>query len=427
MSLSPQQRFWIAAGILLLVGLLTLFFYQSSTSYRWDENYQAGRKDPYSTHVIARLLEDRAGADAFHILTDSLTLPKAKPTSANYVFIGEGLWLDSLEIDRLLAFIRQGNTAFVSSLTLPEGFVNAVAEARACPPWNDYPGLTDTLMIVGLYEPAWTVQDDILLQFRYRDDFRPYRWRYIDPFTGCAKDDEVALLGYMGTDMPNFVRLPLGEGRLILHSTPLAFSNLTLLDEEAVAYAERAFSHLAEGPIYWDEWTKVTESVARSRNSEAFSPPERRLSDQSPLQYILRQPALSWAWYMLLALGLLHLLFKTRRRQRIQPLPRANTNTSLEFLDTISRLYFLQKDHRKLALLQTRLFRAWVHQHYDLPGHQFDEAFVEELAARAKWPREKLRELLEQFRQIEGARQIKEKTLMAYHRKLEALYRLRTS
>ena len=147
-------------------------------------------------------------------------------------------------------------------------------------------------------------------------------------------------MGYFNDEFSNFARIKYGKGQLLLHTTPIAFSNFHLLREQNVEYAGRVFSHLVEGPIYWDNYSNVSLALARRMNDLAYYNPYKTFNDEGPLQYILSQPALAWTWYLGLTLALLYLLFRAKRKQRVIPVLEPNHNTSLEFISTIGRLVF---------------------------------------------------------------------------------------
>ncbi|MCP4158108.1 MAG: hypothetical protein GY757_60955, partial [bacterium] len=202
---------------------------------------------------------------------------------------------------------------------------------------------------------------------RYKEKI--YNWQYIESYFFCEEEYSLVELGRMNNSFINFARVKYGDGTFYFHTTPLAFTNISMLEKQSLEYANRVFSHLQPGDIYWDRYSQISERVGRRRN-QARNGGERRFSTQSPLQYILSQPALAWAWYLLLAVGVLYLLFRTKRKQRIIPVLERNTNTSLAFLSTIGRLYFLQNNHRQLCLQKTRLFQGFIREHYNLQSRE---------------------------------------------------------
>lgn len=423
-----NKRIWIAAGMLVVVGALALLF-TSEKQWDWRESYQQKSRDPYGTNVIAELLEAYFPGKPFALLKDSLSALPDIYAQSNYVFIGEGLLLDSTEADQLLRFVEKGNRAFIASRTLPALLTDQLFPSMYCEeryvPWSDYETVVDSAVRFALSHPALRKPSPPVYRYPYRDEYRPYRWQYIDTIFFCAgKATGLEKLGTFEGGYPNFARLPYGEGHLLVHTNPIAFSNVQLLEESALHYAERVFSHLLEGPIYWDEHTKAPERVARSQNYQSEPrPEERRLDARSPLQYVLAQPALTWAWYLLLALVLLYLLFRAKRRQRIVPVLEKNENTSLEFVATIGRLFLMQSDHRRVAQLQMKLFRSFINRHYGIRHQELDCEFVEKLAGKSEIPERSIQELLEQYNQIEAASRISGDDLVAFHRKVDHFYK----
>lgn len=409
-------------GILLILVLLTiLLFRQSRSRFDWSPTYDAESKEPYGTYVIEELLRTYFPEQGFEVVRDSLhgQLSTSGDTLANYVFIGEALFLDSLDVEELLTFVENGNTAFISSRTIPYNLMEYLYY-NECDGyyWDDYAGLRDTFVRLNFAAADLKTEAGYPLHFAYRNQPRPYNWSYIESVYFCESDYQFEELGRMNDTLINFMRAPYGEGTFYLHTTPIVFSNYHLLDSTNLAYANGAFSYLPPGKIYWDEYSKTLESVGRQRNNS-----QRQLSAESPLQYILSQPALTWAWYLLLAMGLLFLLFRTKRRQRVIPVLQPNTNTSLEFVFTIGRLYFLQNSHRKLALQKMKLFQNFVRERYQLRGHELDAEFIEKLIAKSEVSPKLIDKILLVHRNITNSKLVTENTLIDFHNLMDEFYR----
>jgi hypothetical protein len=214
------------------------------------------------------------------------------------------------------------------------------------------------------------------------------------------------------------------DGAFYLHTTPVVFSNIQLLEKTALDYADRVFSHLEEGAIYWDKSSKVSEATARQLNNNPIPPSERRLSNETPLQYILSQPPLAGAWYTLLGAALLYLLFRAKRRQRIIPVMDQNANTSLEFVRTIGRLYFLQNNHRQLSLQKMKLFKAFVREKYQITlRNEQDEALIERLVNKSEVPEDIIKNILSMYRNIDSSSFVSENTLIDFHKRIDRFYK----
>ncbi|MFM8363241.1 MAG: hypothetical protein ACKOA4_11140, partial [Haliscomenobacter sp.] len=241
-----------------------------------------------------------------------------------------------------------------------------------------------------------------------------YYWEYIDPALPCTSKN-LAELGTLSGNRMNFVRIPYEKGFFYIHTTPIVFSNLALLDEERTQYAFRALSHLPPGPLLWDHYSKTPPS----ESTDDYDPGARQLQSDSPLGYILSQPPLALAWYLILLAGLLFLLFRTRRRQRIIPVLPARHNHTLEFVKAIGRLHFLQQDHRSIALQNMKFFLQTLRERYALHGLAPDNpAAVDIIHGKTNLPRQPLEKLFRMYQNIQRATRISEGTLIQFQQVL---------
>lgn len=416
-----NRRSLLFAGLLLiLIGLSALFYSnRKKKGFDWRPTYEATSKDPYGTFVIASLLKNYFPGKGFNTLQDSIkgALP-LESTDANYVFVGEALFMDSLEMQLLLEFVENGNTAFISSRTIPYDLLFYIYEECEENTWEDYAIIIDSSVQLNLEEPVLKTKKDFPYEFIHRGRLRNYDWSYIDKSYFCEEAFSLQALGSLNDSLINFAKVRYGEGTFYLHTTPLAFSNIAMLDSLHLAYANRVFSYLPPGRIYWDEYSKTSDEIGRRRNNSS-----RALSKESPLQYVLSQPPLAWAWYLLLAIGLLYLLFRTKRRQRVIPVLEPNVNTSLAFVSTIGRLYFLQNSHKKLALQKMKLLLNFVRERYRLRGSETEAEFIQKLTAKSEVPRTLIDKIWLMYANISRSNLVTENTLIEFHQLMEEFYK----
>jgi hypothetical protein len=405
----------------LLIGAVVVFMFRDNERINWWEHYEEDRKDPYGTLVIQNLLENYFEEESFVLLKDSLNnvLP-LNSTGLNYIFIGEATYLDSIDTETLLDFVAAGNNAFISSKTIPSDFFEYLY-FEDCPGffWDDYETFRDTVITLNFKHPNLRVDDAFELKFYLFKKVSDYDWAYIDSQILCEEDYTFVELGHLNYGTPNFVKTTYGEGAIYLHTTPLAFSNISLLEESGLEYANKVFSHLSPGTIYWDAFSRIPENVGRGRNEGGG----QNLNRESPLKYILSQPSLAWAWYLLLSVGLLYVIFRGKRKQRIIPVLEKNTNTSLEFIGTIGRLYFLQNNHRKLALQKMKLFLGYVRERYYLSTKELDENFVNQLVAKSEVSKKVIDKILLYYKNIETSSFTSENILVDFHKEMEQFYK----
>lgn len=421
-----NRSVFIIAAIVVVLTLLAFLLPRDQNRFSWRETYRGDSKDPYGTYVISELLRTRVPGESMTEIRESLKdeLPVDSNLKANYVFIGEALFMDSLDTEALLGFVAAGNTAFISSRTIPFDLMfDLYYEECYDYPWDDYLWITDSTASFNLAHSSLKNPGAFSYKYITRHEASLYNWHFIDEIYFCDEEFSPAPLGYMNDTLVNFARFPYEDGFFYLHTTPIAFSNIQLLDEQGLSYAGKVFSHLAPGPVFWDEYSKASEMVGRNRNRQQSMQSYRSLSGESPLQYILDQPPLAWAWRLLLGLGLMFLIFRTRRRRRIIPVLEPNTNTSMEFIHTIGQLYFLQNNHRKLALQNMKFFQTYVREHYQLQGREMDEEFAQKLAVRSGISEERIEKILLMHRNIEKSDFLTENTLVDFHNLLGYFYK----
>jgi len=423
-----RNRIWLWTGFLVIViAMLLYLFWPGERGISWYETYRPDSAQPYGTQVIHELLKDQAGPDRFFVVEDSLvaTLNKSDGAPANYVFIGSGVWLDSLEMEALLHFTAQGNTLFLSLHDLPADMMTRLL-SDTCP--DDYgfdPGsfFRDTTVRLSFTYPPWE-KTSLPVAFFSQEGLWEYDWTSLDTMLLCsAFAGMTEILGAMNDSLPNFVRIPWEKGAFLLHTTPLAFSNFYLKKEEGLEYAGKVLAYLNDGPVYWDSYSDYDSAMRRNWGQR---PPRttRTIDSESPLKYILSQPPLAWAWYTGLGMGLFYLIFRAKRRQRIIPVLEPNTNTSMEFVATIGHLYFQQNNHRKLALQKWKLFLGFIRDRYHLPTRDLDDNFITKLVERSGIPESALRSIFLLGQNIERSEVfLSENTLFDLHRALDGFYK----
>jgi hypothetical protein len=402
----PNARSPVLTAVfaLALVGGFFYYLYEiGKPKFDWRESawkkkpYDEKNDQPYGTRTARRLLENYFPDKNLVEIRASLSeeLP-AQTTGSNYVFMGEALDLDSLETARLLDFVAAGNTAFLSSKTIPNYIMHRVyADTCTEASWGDYAGVTRVQVSLSLRTPALP-DSTTRFFFAHQNEPLAYEWHYIPDEHFCDAMPQYPL-GYLEGDWVNFAHFPHGKGRFLLHTTPLAFTNFSLSHPAARPYAEGVFSHLTEGDIYWDAANSIPEHIGRRNNGSLAA--DSGLQDKHILSYVLKQPALAWAWYVLAGLALAWLLFRAKRRQRAIPVLPRNENSSYEFISTIAHLHFREKNYAGLSALAMRHFLAQLRERYGLvvsidPLSELprtDDLFFKNLATRSELPESEAR------------------------------------
>ncbi len=342
-------------GAVLLVILLTEVFRPRPIS--WRPSYTAVETIPFGSFVLFEELPsifeeaniEKVTQDPYEFLLDSSYVQNSA-----YFFLNDNLFLDERQVDALIKYVSEGNTAFISA--------------------NSYGYfLEDSL---GLYSSTnfELLEEAIPTKFfneALRTDSLPkykkgiYKTVFQDIDTLNTK-----ALGFFSTkekplDELNFISLQMGEGQFLLHTLPEAFTNYYMLrgNQEYVAHA---LSYIDADVIYWDSYLKSGRKIVTSR-----------------MRFILSQDSLRWFYYLSLLGMLLLILFKSKREQRVIEVIEPLQNTSIEFTRTIGDLYFQHKDYTNIITKKITYFMEVVRSRYYLSTELLDEQFVHKLAQKS--------------------------------------------
>ncbi len=353
--------------ISIMVFFIALFALLSPFSPRvidWKPSFNTKDKTPLGLFVLDSEIDSLLGnyVERSKVSFDDYFYDGIFEDSFHYdycfLYINQEFKLSHKQTEKLCKFIEEGNSAFISAVYLPQI-------------------LKDTLNIdlysLGYQNPINAKYDSITL---------------ITTVGAQIKDSIVSNTAITGSNFlsfdtcnstifgsvrkgnstkANFIKTKFGKGYFFIHLEPAVFSNYYLLQKDFHKYAEGALSYI---PDY--------QNVIWSLDNQT----SKVISD-SPFRFILSQPALKWAWYLLTAGILTFVIFNIRRGQRVihhQPFP---LNTSVEFAKTIGNLYFQEGDIRNIMNKKILYLLEKIRSDYNLATDMLDEKFSNSLHLRS--------------------------------------------
>jgi len=287
----------------------------------------------------------------------------------------------------LVDFMGAGGDVFIASLTPPETLLESVYYSECDSLISLDENYAESVRLNFFHEKI-RHSTGYEYAFRFGAEDHKYYWNYFHEAMFCDSTAVITPLGHQDGGQVNFIRISAGEGNLYLHSNPLVFTNYFLARKENAAYASAVFSHLNGEQIIWDEYSKIP----FMGNHNAYN---------SPLYYIMGQPSLKYAWWLLLVTVLLYILFAAKRNQRIIPVIEPKTNSSLEFVNLISRLYYKNGNHLDMAHKKMKYFLYFVRSKYGIHAEKFKDEHVRKLAGKSKVSLEEIEVIFHQYYLIE--------------------------
>lgn len=398
--MTNRDRTYVAVLILAL-GLAVVAEIAAPEEIDWTLSFQNDDKRPYGSLILYDLLDDLfpgVSVDAVN-LPPYLVLRDTARVGVTYFFVTETFAPDPVETEKLLAFAARGNTVFVAAYAFEGAFADTlrIETDGALTPWSpSFFDVSDDSVGLNLVNPALHASEDFYFDEGLADDY----FARFDTLRTTA-------LGLNSTGGVNYLRVEVGAGAFYLSATPVAFTNYFALYRNNADYLYRTLSYLPAHDVLWDEYYKP-----------------QRVEASTPLRFILRDPALRWAYGTLLVLLALFILFEAKRRQRVIPIIAPRKNTTVEFVETVGRLYHQHADHANLAEKKIAYFLDYVRQHLGLPTHTLDEAFLARVVERSGVPADAACAVFEEAGRTRGQATLSEADLRRLNDRIETFYRL---
>ena len=396
--MSKTLKIYIGILVLLFVGIFIIEF-STPPPINWQKTYNETHKIPFGTFVFYEELNQLFPEsevnniritpyeyfDELYNWEDS-----TYQTNGTYMLIDELPKIDNSSAQELLDFASFGNDIFISSSYFPEKLVDSLRFKTK----NDF-SFSGKAQLT-FTNPSF-INDSITIEKGLSNIY----FSKIDTLYSTV-------LGYQkfgDTLRTNFIKTPWGKGHFYLHLQPTTFTNYQLLKKDNKKYAASVMSYLNDDTIYFD-----VRSKARSNLSN------------SPLRFILSQPALRWAWYLVLITTIIFIVFNAKRRQRIVNVIKPLKNTTVDFTKTIGNLYYETKDHNNLIDKKITYFLEHIRRAYYLDTQVLDDKFVKNLALKAGKDQIEIKKLINQIAFLKSKSTCNEGDLLRLNKAIERFY-----
>jgi len=315
------------------------------------------------------------------------------PKKATMVFVSEEFAPDSLDMNLILKFLEEGNHVFISSVTYGKEFC-------------------DTLNIetqIHWLDINTKLSDSVRVQFANQNLATApaiyYSKAYFNSFFSKVDTAHTTILGYQNEKFTNFIKVKIGEGELFLHTQPIAFTNYQFLLRNNSEYVEKMLSLLPNSTVIWDEYYKPN-----------------KLIEETPLRYILKNKSLRTAYWLLWVGLAFFFLFEIKRKQRIIPIVAPPKNTSLEFTETIGRLYLHSRNHHDLASKKIMYFLEFLRNSYFLNIKLNEPIDYQKISEKTRVDTQTITKLFNYMQVIQNSSKLSDYDLLQFSNLIEDFY-----
>lgn len=367
--------------IVIIISVFALIIAFQPKKVDWTPTFLEKKKTPYGDYVLFQFLpdifpnqeiyvEDRTLYEELDYFSFDHENTEKKGT---YMIITNSLQFGLTDWEALTKYVQKGNDVFIAASSFPHH-------------------MTDSLkfkLLDSYYDKEFTMEDvknnttsNLSLNFvnshLKRENNFFFKAKSIQKYFSEIDSTHTKILGINSENNPTYIKIKFGEGSFYLSSTPLVFTNYNMLYRGNEGYIERAFSYLPQTTLYWDDYYKPFKQDNRGE-----------------LSFVMNQEPLMWAWYITIWTAILYLIFNMKRIQRIIPIITPPVNSTLEFVQTISKLYYQRGNHKDIAKKKVFFFYEYIRSYYYLnPNHQ-DDIFFRKLSHKTGKKEQKLRKLFD--------------------------------
>ena len=353
--MNRKMKIYLFVACTVFVLMFINEFYQPK-KVSWEESYQTEDKMPYGLYVLDQELPSVFNGSKF-ISTDKTpyelftTVDKSisKNKRATLLSISGNNAFDNVSTKAVLDFVARGNTLFISANEIDQELEKKLK-----------------FKIGFLYldrDLTFELENRPKEKFHFESATSDKYFSDIDSSTTEVVGRQFANDGWQ----PNFIKIKYKKGFVFIHTQPIVFTNYNLLRKDGEKYASHLLSYANNSKIFWINTNQIESTLVR---------------------YILSEPALKSAWFLLLLGIFLFLFFNAKRRQRPIPIIEPYRNTTIDFVKTIGHFYLTEKNYNNLIQKKINYFLEQLRTENHIDTSKLDENFILLTSSKLAKPKE---------------------------------------
>jgi len=339
-----NRTFKIYALIFIIIMvILALLEVNKKEVVDWRKNFDVNEKSPFGLFVFNQEVKDLFKNNLKKVDVTAYDYYNENQKKPHNILVVESE-IDTESWNKILNEVSKGSDAMLIIAKMPKEISDSI----------------------GFYDSQISFEDKNVLKLtdkKYQNDFIKLDkfpsgrgFSYIKPgveVLGKTVEED-------NSDQANFIKAKLGKGNIYVHCEPLFLTNYYLLKSGNTKYAQDVFSYLKDRETIWFV-------EANTKESRFF------------MRFILGNPALKYAWWLLLSGLVLFIFFNAKRKQRIVPIIEPLKNTSLDFVKSIGNLYLQEGDFHDMMAKKAQYFLNKVRLDLLIDTQNLDDEFAKKL------------------------------------------------
>jgi len=344
--------------IIVMVILAILEFSKNEVT-DWRKNFDAEKKSPFGLYVFDQESQKIFGDTIKKVTASPYEYYRSvkNPKPHTILFIDKNF--DDESLNKVLDQVSKGSDAFMITENL-------------------YGKIIDTLKLTYFLQTNYEEENTLkLTDTKFKKDSLVLE-KFPGRFGFKRIDKNAEILGSVHSKDgkgANFLKIKFGKGNVYIHSEPLFITNYYLLKPGNEKYVQDVFSYLPKRETVW-----FTDSAV--------------FKSRSAMRFILSNPPLKYAWWLLLGGFLLFVFFNAKRKQRIVPVVEPLKNKSVEFVKSIGNLYLQEGDFHDMMAKKAQYFLHRIRIDFLIDTQKLDEDFAKKLHLKTGKNQDKINEAI---------------------------------
>lgn len=360
----------------------------------WTVTLSKEDKNPYGSYVLFEQLPQLFPNTTVQSLRKPVydQINNSTDSTTAYIIVAPAFEPTTTDIEEMIAYVGKGNDIFIAASQLGKAFMDTLGVDIN----PGYSFLSADSTSINLSNPSLKAAQN------YR-----FRKNTIDEFFSTVDTTYATVLGVNQNGKPNFIMLGFGKGHFYVHAAPICFSNYFMLFQNNQEYLSKAFSYIPQHvtALYWDEYYKLGPT-----------------GPGTPLRFFLTKAHLKWAFWLSLIGMIVFVLFEMKRKQRIIPIIEPLRNTTLDFVKTVSGVYFNQRDNGSIAAKKVQYWLEFIRQRFYISTTALDDDFVQAVSRKSGVSQKEITTIIAYIQQLQQTKQVNDRMLIALNNSIDSFY-----
>lgn len=374
-----ERKFLIVLVVLFVLYVATSFL--APKPIDWSVTFASNDKNPFGAYILSERSSDLFG-EPFRLSNRTIS---ELTENDNLIILADVAEIARADYRNLMIKLDSGANVFVAA----NQFSAVLKDSLEFDERFSFHVLNQTLFEAATSEIL--VSDSLVFEYPYS---------LVSNYFEIEQDSDWEVQATLDSN-PILITKKVGEGKLILSSTPYVFTNFGLLFNENFNGAARLLTELPHAPTHFTTYYQLGKGEATT-----------------PFRYFLKQPPLRWSLYLTLILLVIFLTISSRRVQRAIPLFEPPQNSTVNYVRTLGTLFYREGNHKKAGQRLINHFLKELSEKYFIKM-DYSERTYRHLSAKSGVELMEVIQTFELVQRFKNQEKIDEQTLINLSKKID--------